>query len=175
MIRLGIIAMAAALLGTGCVRAPVRSSAPPALRTVAIMPPVNLTGDELVVEGGSLLEKYVLDTPRATVPDILAAEARRQLEARGVTVIAADAAAGAAPELHLELRRWQPDAPFKPTYIIVSLAASLVAPDSRRVLWSAEHPARPIATPGAVSVPNADLIAAAKVVTELLASFGAGE
>jgi len=170
MTRLALIATVAALCAGGCVRAPTRSAPPPALHTVAIVAPVNLTGDELVVEGGSLLEKYVLDTPRVTVPDVLAVEARRQLEARGITVAAADSPA-AAPELHLELRRWEPDAPFKPSYIIVSLTASLVAPDSHRVLWSAEHPSRPVATAGAISLANADIMAAARVVTELLASF----
>ncbi len=171
MIRVAVLAAFIAVAAGGCVRTPVRSAPPPALRTVAIAPPINLTGDELIVEGGSLLEKYVLDTPRVTVPEILTAEARRQLAARGVTVIAADAPAGAAPVLHLELRRWQPDAPFKPTYIIVALTASLVAPDTHRVLWSAEHPSRPVSTAGAISVANADLIAAARVMSEVLASL----
>jgi len=169
VIRRAVIAAGAVLLAAACVRVPPRSAPPPALTTVAIVTPINMTGDELVVQGGSLLEKYILDTPRVTVPDVLAAEARRQLEARGVSVVAPGAPAGAAPELRLELRRWEPDAPFKPNYIIVSLAASLVTPDTQRVLWSAEHPARPIATPGAVSLANADLIAAARVVRELLA------
>ena len=169
MSRFALIALAAALPAGGCLRGPTPSLPASAPRTVAVVPAVNLTGDELVVEGGSLLEKYVFDTPRVTVPEVLAAEARRQLEARGVTVVTADAAD--VPALHFELRRWQPDAPFKPTYIIVSLAASLVAPDGHRVLWSAEHPSRPVATPGAISVANADLIAAAKVVSELLSSW----
>jgi len=160
-----------------------------------VFPPDNLTGDELLVEGGSLLEKYVFHTQRVTVADVLAAEARRQLASRGVTIIppdVVDAAAGEHPPLgaygaaaaaarnhidadvlFIEIRRWEPDVPFQPRSIIVSLAATLVDPADQHTLWSADRPSRPIATPGAVTLGAADVIAAGKAIEELLAPLSA--
>jgi hypothetical protein len=157
---------------------------------VAVFPPDNLTGDDLFVEGGTLLEKYVFHTERVTVGDVLAAEARMQLASRGVTIIppdVVDAAAGNPPPLgaygaaaaaarshidaavlFIEIRRWLPDAPFQPRSIIVSLAATLVDPSDQHTLWAAELSSRPIATPGSVTPGAADVIAAAKAIEELL-------
>ena len=182
------------LSAIACVRSP--APAPPkTVQAVAVFPPDNLTGDELLVEGGSLLEKYVFHTQRVTVADVLAAEARRQLASRGVTIIppdVVDAAAGEHPPLgaygaaaaaarnhidadvlFIEIRRWEPDVPFQPRSIIVSLAATLVDPADQHTLWSADRPSRPIATPGAVTLGAADVIAAGKAIEELLAPLSA--
>ena len=191
MTRRHVAAVLLALLAGGCVRAPAPTPAQTGLRRVAVFPPLNRTGDELVVEGGTLLEKYAFHTARVTVPDVLAAEARRQFQAAGVTVVApdtVDAAAGDhpplsaeqagrraalahidAPVLFIDLGRWEPDAPFQPSFIIVSLEATLVDPKDGRVLWSAKRPSRPIATQGVIDLPAADVVAATAVMAEVMA------
>jgi hypothetical protein len=186
-----LVGTALLLLAGACARPPAPVPAPKTVQAVAVFPPDNLTGDALLVEGGTVLEKYVFHTERVTVGDVLAAEARMQLASRGVAVVppdVVDAAAGDPPPLgahgaaaaaarshigaavlFIEIRRWQPDAPFQPRSIIVSLAATLVDPSDQRTLWTAERPSRPIATPGAVTPGAADVIAAAKAIEELLA------
>src|SRR5207244_2465347 len=131
---------------------------------------------------------------RVTVSDVLAAEARLQLARRGFDVVPAETVEGgtrgrapgsarAAGELakqaelpglalYLEIRRWDPDAPTHPAFVLVGLAASLVDPASGRVLWSADHPVRPVPTPGEVAVGPAYVTAARKVMEELLAPLG---
>ena len=79
---------AVALVAAACTRSPTPPAVPTAVRAVAVFPPNNRTGDELLVEGGSLLERYAFHTERVTVGDVLAAEARRQLEAQGIAVTA---------------------------------------------------------------------------------------
>jgi hypothetical protein len=190
MSRRGLIG-ALAFVAVACVRSPTPPPPPTTVRAVAVFPPNNRTGDDLLVEGGSLLERYAFHTERVTVGDVLAAEARRQLEERGVDVIAPElvdaavrsyapltaetAARQAARDhvdadvLYIEIRRWEPDAPFQPTRIIVSLAATLIEPADGEILWHLEQPSRPIATPGAVTLGAADIIAAQSVIQDLLA------
>jgi hypothetical protein len=164
------------------------------VRTVAVLAPVNRTGDPLLVAGTSFLEKYALKTDRVTVPDVLASEARLQLTHRGFTVVSADevesATHGRAPgspeaaaeiasraklaglALYLEIRRWEPDAPTHPSFVVVGLTASFVDPASGRVVWSVERPTGPVATPGEVALGPAYVTAARKVMKELLAPLG---
>jgi hypothetical protein len=173
------------------VRSPTPPTPPIVVHAVAVFPPNNRTGDDLLVEGGSALERYVFHTQRVTVGDVLAAEARGQLAARGVVVIAPEiidtavrnyvpltvetAARQAARDhidgdvLYIEIRRWEPDAPFQPTRIIVSLAATLRDPADDHILWHVEQPSRPVATPGAVTLGAADVIAAQNAIQDLLA------
>ena len=169
---------------------------PPAdmVRTVAVLPPANRTGDPLLVAGTSFLEKYALKSDRVTVPDVLASEARLQLARRGFTVVSADdverATEGRAPgspaaaaeiafrakltglALFLDVRRWEPDAPTHPTFVLVGLTASLVDPATGRVVWSAERRMSPVPTPGEVALGPAYVTAARKVVDEVLAPLG---
>jgi hypothetical protein len=74
----------------GCSSHLLSTVAPPpaTIRTIAVLPPNNRTGDPLFVSGTSVLEKYVFRSPPATVADILAAEAGDELERRGYTVVA---------------------------------------------------------------------------------------
>src|SRR5262249_13111889 len=147
---------------------------PGMVRTIAVLPPDNRTGDELLVSGSSVLERYVLATSRVTVADVLAAEAGIQLERRGFTVVPADAVAaptgGGVPRdvraasgiaergklpglaLYLEILRWDPDAPTEPSYIVVGARATLVDPASGRVVWEYAPPTDPVATPGEVNL-----------------------
>jgi hypothetical protein len=181
------------LLAGACAR-PAPPPPPDMVRTVAVLPPANRTGDALLVAGTSLLEQYALRTERVTVPDVLASEARLQLARRGFTVVAAEdvesATQGRAPgspeaaaeiasraklaglALYLDVRRWEPDAPTHPSFILVSVTASLVDPATGRVVWRAERPTGPVATPGEVARGPAYVTAARKVIEELLAPLG---
>ena len=181
------------LLTAACSR-PVAPPPPDIVRTVAVLAPANRTGDPLLVAGASLLEKYAVKSDRITVPDVLASEARLQLERRGFTVVPADqvetATHGRAPgspqaaaeiashaklaglALYLDVRRWEPDAPVHPSFVLVGVTASLVDPGSGRVVWSAERPTGPVPTPGEVALGPAYVTAARKVMEELLAPLG---
>jgi hypothetical protein len=169
---------------------------PPAAiaHTVAVLPPANRTGDALLVAGTSILEKYALHTERVTVPDVVASEARLQLARRGFSVVPADeveratgghepgsvdAAAAMAVRanlgglaLYVEIRRWEPDAPTHPAFVLVALTASLVDPASHRIVWSANRSTSPVATPGEVALGAAYVTAARKVMEEVLAPLG---
>jgi len=164
------------------------------VRTVAVLPPANRTGDALLVAGTSVLEKYALRTERVTVPDVVASEARVQLARHGFSVVAADeverateghepgsadAAADMAAHaklgglaLYVEIRRWEPDAPTHPAFVLVALTASLVDPTTRRIVWTANRPTAPVATPGEVAIGAAYVTAARKVMEEVLAPLG---
>jgi hypothetical protein len=181
------------VLLAACAR-PVASPPPDMVRTVAVLPPANRTGDPLLVAGTSFLEKYALKSDRITVPDVLASEARLQLARRGFTVVSADdvehATQGRAPgspeaaaeiasraklaglALFLEVRRWEPDAPTHPSFVLVGLTARLVDPATGRVVWSAERKTSPVATPGEVALGPAYVTAARKVMEEVLAPLG---
>jgi len=182
------------LLAAACGR-PVAPPPPADLpHTVAVLPPANRTGDALLVAGTSLLEKYALRTDRITVPDVLASEARLQLTRRGFAVDSPDdienvthGRAPGSPEaaaeiasraklaglaLFLEIRRWEPDAPTHPAFVLVGVTASLVDPATGRVVWRAERATAPVATPGEVALGPAYVTAARKVIEELLAPLG---
>jgi hypothetical protein len=185
----GVVATVA--LAFGCIRPPALLPPPPAaIRSVAVLPPNNRTGDGLLVAGASLIERYALRTPRVSVADVLAEEAEDLLQARGYRVAPAAAVQGAtggsAPEnpdaaariaaqghlegavLYLEIRRWEADASTHPAFVIVGLAATLIDISTGRVIWTARPSVHPVATPGAVTLGTAYEIAARKVVEEIL-------
>jgi hypothetical protein len=190
--RLGPWMLAAVFAGCAI---PATAPPPSTVRTVAVLPPSNQTGDGLLVAGSSLLERYALHTDRVTVPDVLAAELRTQLGRRGIAVVRSEvvqAATGgrsvASPEAaaevarhgHLDepvllvvIERWEPDAGTHPAFVIVALDASLVDPASGAVLWRTHRRASPIATPGTVTLGTAYEIAAQKAVEELVGTWGA--
>lgn len=174
-------------LVAGCVHP--QAPPPPRVGTVAILPVGNLTGDTLLVSGGSVIERYALGTPRVTVSDLVQNEAGRFLRDCGVQsqqpgaldgvksenldeLVAALAAAkfdGAA--LRLDVWRWEPDGGTHPAFIVVGLDATLIDVASRRTMWHWRRPPRPIATPGAVTLGVADEIAARAAVGEILESW----
>ena len=180
-----------ALLGLSvgsCARAPI--PVPVAVQRIAVFPPNNQTGDPLLVAAGTALEGYTFATERVTVPDLLAAEARTQLTRRGFALVdpravdsatrnavpssVQDAAAIATRNkidgavLYTVVRQWEPDNAFQPRTVVAAVEVSLVDAASGRVLWSAEHPARPIQTDGAISVGQAYGMAARMVMEQLL-------
>ena len=181
------------VLAGACSR-PAAPPPPDMVRTVAVLAPANRTGDPLLVAGASFLEKYALKSDRVTVHDVLASEARVQLAHRGFTVVSADevqsATQGRAPgspeaaaeiasraklaglALFLDIRRWEPDAPTQPSFVLVGITASLIDPATGLVVWSVERPTSPVATPGEVALGPAYVTAARKVMEELLAPLG---
>jgi len=190
--RIVSLLLLAAIAG-GCTR-PAESVPADLPRMIAVLPPGNQTGDPLLVSGASFLERYALHTDRVTVPDVLATEARLQLERRGFTAVPADtveaATEGRVPGgtesavaiarhgglaglvLWIDVRRWEPDAPTLPTFVIVGLTAELIDSTSGLVRWRAERRPTPVATPGNVNLGDAYVNAAHKVMAELLAPLG---
>src|SRR5689334_23383817 len=166
--------IAAVVLLVGACARPVPAPPPGIPHTVAVLAPTNETGDPLLVAGASFLEKYALATDRVTVPDVLASEASLQLARRGFTVVSReDIRNGGGLVLGLDVRRWEPDAPTHPAFVLVGIAAKLVDPGTGRVVWSVERRTSPVATPGEVALGPAYVTAARKVVAELLAPLGA--
>lgn len=184
----GLLAVCAA----ACLHPPIPTLVP--VGRIAVFPPNNRTGDPLLIAGASFLEKYVLPSDRFTVPDALAAGARVQLARAGFDVVrpdlvdraasghtissAQEAATVAAHQqldgavLFIDIRRWEADAAYHPTFVIVSVSATLVDPPTGRVLWTADRPSRPVQTPGVINVGDAYAIAARVVMEELLAGLG---
>jgi len=184
-----------ALCGAACARTPARAPVLVSNRAVAVLPPNNRTGDPLLIAGASFYEKYVARSDRITVPDVLAAEARLQLVRRGFTVTSVETVEAATGEhapadaqeaaaiathnkidasvLYIDLRRWEADVPFHPQFVIASLKIALIDPTTGRILWSADHPSRPVPTQGVVNLGDAYAIAARTVMQEMLANLGA--
>ena len=182
------------ILTLGCASSLVSPPLPPTVRTIAVLPPNNRTGDPLFVGGTSLLEKYIFRSPPVTVADVLAVEVRIQLEQRGMTVLPrekVDAALGdqipSSPKeaadlamrgklegsvLYIEIVQWQPalEEALHPWRMLIAVNARLIDVATGRVVWTAHLPLRPVPTPGAVTRADADLIAAKRVAKELFAS-----
>ena len=193
MTRAAIVAGALLLLVNGCVRPP--QAPPKSVHTIAVLPANNQTGDDLLISGGSVLEKYVFHSARVTVTDVLAAEARSVLERRGYTLVSpelvesatrgrvpasAEEAASLASEgglagdvLYIDLRQWTAELSDAASSILVSMRIDLIDPATGRTLWSADHPPRPVQTPGTINFADAYWVAARSVVRQLLEPFGA--
>ena len=174
-----------------------RALAPPPpipTQTIAVLPPGNHTDDPLIVASESLWDVFSPPSHDLKVTDVLAAEARSQLEQRGFRVVPAtvvEAAIGnkrpnsteEAAELavqgklegevlYLEILRWESDMPIRPSRVLVSLDVSLIDAASGRILWTTHQPLRPVPTPGAINQSTAYVIAARQVAEELLSSWG---
>jgi hypothetical protein len=175
-----------------CTHAPVAPPLPATVRTIAILPPNNRTGDILLVESASFWDPYADRPGRVTVADVLAADVRAQLERRGVKVMAPEAVMAAignqtpgsleeaaalvargkleGSALYIEIRRWDADmSPLHPQRILAAVEAYLIDAATGQVVWTAHHPLRPVPTPGAIARWVAYTIAARKVAEELLA------
>jgi hypothetical protein len=178
-----------------CALSPISPPPPATIRTVAVLPPYNRTGDSLLVAGSSLLETYIFRSRPVTVGDVLAADVRTQLAGRGYTVVApevveaaigsqaphspqeaADVAAHGKLEgsvLYIQINRWEPeDETFHPRHVLVAVDASLIDATTGRVMWTAHLPLRPVPTPGAVTPGAAYTLASREVTKELLSGWG---
>jgi hypothetical protein len=173
---------------TGC----ATSQAPLGIAgSISVLPTNNLTADPLLVEGSSLIDRYIRHTGRVSVGDVLQSEARFRLQEKGFAVGdwsaqaaalkgrtpgSAEAAAELARQigltgrvLYLEIRRWEPDAPTHPRFIIVAMTASVVDAASGQEIWRDDRRAAPVPTPGAVNIESAYVVAARRVIAEMLA------
>ncbi len=192
MIYRRVLLLLLPVLTLHCTHAPVAPPLPATIRTIAVLPPNNRTGDRLLVESASFWDPEAARPGRVTVADVLAADARAQLERRGVKVVAPEAVTAAighqtpgSPEeaaalvargqleggaLYLEIRRWDADmSPLHPRRILAAVEAHLIDAATGQVVWTAHHPLRPVPTPGAITRWVAYTIAAHKVAEQLLA------
>jgi hypothetical protein len=182
------------MLTLGCASSLVSPPLPSTVRTIAVLPPNNRTGDPLFIGGTSLLEKYIFRSSPVTVADVLAVEVRIQLEQRGMTVLSREKVAAALGDqipnspkeaadlamrgklegsvFYLEIVQWLPalEEALHPWRMLIAVNARLIDVATGRVLWAAHLPLRPVPTPGAVTRADADLIAAKRVAKELFAS-----
>jgi hypothetical protein len=182
------------VLTLSCASSLVSPPLPTTVRTIAVLPPNNRTGDPLFVGGTSLLEKYIFRSQPVTVGDVLAAEVRVQLEQRGITVLprekvdaaignqiptspkeAADLATHGKLEgsvLYIEIVQWQPALAdsLHPWRMLIAVDARLIDVATGRVVWATHLPLRPVPTAGAVTRADADMIGAQRVAKDLFAS-----
>src|SRR5216683_5559074 len=83
------------VLTFSCALPPNAPPLPATVRTIAVLPPNNRTGDPLLIESASFWDPSAARPGRVTVADVLAAEARAQLVRRGFTVMAPEAVTAA--------------------------------------------------------------------------------
>jgi hypothetical protein len=155
----------------GCTTTPTPFPPGPAgVLDIAIQPPSNQTGRELIVDQPGLLGSY-LGEKRETVPEVMAGDLRTLLRDRGFRVLAANA--DGAPTLRTEIRRWEPHSADY-SKITVSLLATLIDPASGRTLWTAERSDWAVQTPAARNGPEASGIAARDVARALIDGWQPG-
>ena len=158
-----IIVLAALLLGCGPSK-PATLAGPARVRTIAVDPVANRTGEPLVLADPGMLGR-LLDEQRSTVPDLLRSDLRAALMARGFAV---EAEPGhGVPALHIELRRW---APYTADYsmVMVNLVAIIVEQPSGREVWRHEHVGWRISTPDARSSYEASVMAAERIAQDVV-------
>jgi hypothetical protein len=189
MIRFVLVAAAMLASLTGCA---TQASAPLGIAgSIAVLPTNNRTADPLLVEGSSLIDRYVRHTGRVSVGDVLQSEARFRLQEKGFDVgdwsaqqnalkgrvpasaqAAAELARGSgltSRVLYLEIRRWEPDAPTRTRFITVAMTASVVDVASGQEIWRDDRRAAPVPTPGTINLESAYVVAARRVIAEMLA------
>jgi hypothetical protein len=169
-----------------------RSTAPLGIAgSIAVLPTNNRTADPLLVQGGGLVDRYIRHAGRVSVGDVLQSEARFRLQEKGFDVgdwsAQETALKGRVPDsaqtaaqiarqggltgrvLYLEIRRWEPDAPTHTRYVIVAMSASIVDAISGQEIWREDRRAAPVPTPGAINIESAYVVAARKVIADILA------
>jgi hypothetical protein len=171
----------------------VTTPAPPAFDDVAVLPAHNRTGDELFIDPPPILARVLGADPgpRATVTDLLTAEARAHLERRGFRVAPPHAAGGAGPAprdasdaariaaaagwdgpvLYIEVKRWEPDVHSRPSYVTAALDLVLVDADGGAVLWEAHWPARAVPAGSTGTVALGYPLAARRLIADMTAEL----
>ena len=160
----GLVGLVLATTLLGCSRPPSLPPPPGGVRRIAVEPPANRTGSDLVVDGPGLLQR-VLKQDVATVPDLLAEDLRTALTRQGFRVVTPGTKD--VPVLRTEILRWQPYAADYDT-VTVGLVASLLEPGSGRELWKASRPDWVVATYGAGSRREATMAASAAIAEALV-------
>jgi hypothetical protein len=172
--------------GTGTLAAPLGVSG-----TITVLPVNNRTADPLLVEGASLIDRYIRRTGQVSVGDVLQSEARFRLQEKGFDVgsweVQQAALKGRVPMsresalvlaresgvnsrlLYLEIRRWEPDSPMETRFVIVAMTASLIDAPSGQEIWRRDRAAAPVPTKGTINLESAYVVAARKVIVEILA------
>ena len=191
VIRIGLVSV---LLGAiGCAPAVV-TPLPLVVRRIAVLPPYRLGAADT---RPTATENQLLGQPSRTIEDLLAQQARTQLQAKGFDVVAPtelklatkdrvptspqmaaqilrqanlDAAA-----LYIEVGRWEPmpDArALKADGIIVALDVAIIDPKTGTILWQVHRPSRPVPLYGIVLTGQANMFVAETVVREIFATLG---
>src|SRR5262249_37602028 len=191
IIRVGLVS--ALLAAMGCEPAVV-TPLPSTVRRIAVLPPYRLGAADTATES------QLLGLPSRTIEDLLAQQARAQLQAKGFDVVAPtelklatkdrvptspqmaaeilrqanlDAAA-----LYIEVQRWEPmpDARgLKTDGIIVALDVAIVDPKTGKILWEVHRPSRPVPLYGVVLTGQAHLFVAETVMREIFAQLAPGK
>jgi hypothetical protein len=159
--------------------------------SIAVLPVNNLTADPLLVQGAGLVDRYIRHADPVSVGDVLQSEARYRLQEKGFDVgdwmIQQATLKGRVPAsresalelarqsglksrvLYLEIRRWEPDSPMETRFVIVAMSASLLDVPSGQEIWRQDRAAAPVPTPGTINLESAYVVAARKVIVEILA------
>ena len=159
--------------------------------SITVLPVNNRTAEPLLVEGSSLIDRYVRHTGRVSVGDVLQSEARHRLHQQGFEVgdwsSQQAALKGRVPAsrqdalelartsgikgrlLYLEIRRWEPDAPTHTRFVIVGIGATVIDGATGAEIWHEDRRAAPVPTPGSINLESAYVVAARKVIAEMLA------
>ena len=187
------VTLVGALFGAiGCTSTVV-TSLPQSVRRIAVLPPYRLGAADT---RPAATESQLLGLPSRTIEDLLAQQARAQLQAKGFDVVAPtelklstidrvptspqmaaqilrqanlDAAA-----LYIEVRRWEPmpDArALKADGIIVALDVAIVDPKTGTILWQVHRPSRPVPLYGIVLTGQANVFVAETVMREVFAQL----
>jgi hypothetical protein len=166
-----LVAVLALVSCMGCTPAPAPfPPGPVGVQDIAIQPPSNQTGRDLIVDQPGLLGSY-LGEKRETVPEVLAGDVRSLLRDRGFRVLTGNAEG--VPTLRTEIRRWDP---YSADYsrVTVSLLAMLIDPTSGRTLWTVARSDWNVETPAARNGQEASGIAARDVARALVEGWQPG-
>ena len=185
------VAIVGALFGAiGCTSTVV-TSLPQSVRRIAVLPPYRLGAADT---RPTVTESELLGLPSRTIEDLLAQQARAQLQAKGFDVVAptevklaTKARVPTSPQmagqimeeanldaaaLYIEVRRWEPmpDArALKADGIIVALDVAIVDPKTGKILWQVNRPSRPVPLYGIVLTGQANVFVAETVMREVFA------
>ena len=165
MMTIRILVLLAAMLQIGCgASKPPPVAGPAGVRSIAVDPVANRTGDTLVLTDPGLLGR-LLDEQRASVPALLRSDLRAALTDRGFDVVAE--AGHGTPALHIELRRW---APYTADYsmVMVNLVATIIEHPSGREVWRHERVGWRVSTPDARSSYEASVMAAERAAQDVV-------
>ncbi len=152
----------------GCLGQHAMPAAPEHVRLIAVAPPQNRTGSELVVAGDWYLER-LLGSKRATALDVLGAETARILDEHGFTVVTPETPGAAV--LQITLRRFDAEPPGL-EYVVADVDATLTG--AGRPTWTVSRRGWMVPTRGAPSVAESWTMAARAVAAELVGAWRPG-
>lgn len=161
---LALLALAACGIPALTPKAPEMPPPPTGLKAVAVDMPRNATGENLKVNEDGFLAGFLDDRKTTSVPELLQEGLRVELSKRDFRLV--PPSSGVAPVLRTDIRRWQPQSSTW-EQVTVDLTASLVEPDSGRVLWSVDQRGWIIPTGGSQNSVDASEKASRKIAEDL--------